>query len=122
VTEVDKVNVTIAKGHILKKVHVNRLNSTTAILYGNFNAGNVTTQMKGDLISQVPLQYDCCEELGIHVNLSKMTMDLAYKRTVSHLDNMKYASKKVSDLFEEVREQEMRNEHVIYHDTLFYCR
>jgi hypothetical protein len=68
--------------------------STTAILYGNFNAGNVTTQMKGDLISQVPLQYDCCEDLGIHVNLSKLTMDLAYKRTVSHLDNMKYATRK----------------------------
>ena len=73
--------------------------------------------MKGDLISQVPLQYDCCEELGIQVNLSKLAMDLTYGRSVSHLDDMKYASKKVSDLLEEVRDQEWRNNHAIYHDT-----
>jgi hypothetical protein len=90
---------------------------TTTILYGNSNVGNVSTQMKGDLISQVPLQYDCCKELGIQVNLSKLAMDLTYRRTVSHLDDMKYASKKVSDLLEEVRDQEWRNNHAIYHDT-----
>jgi hypothetical protein len=90
---------------------------TTAILYGNSNVGNVSTQLKGDLISQVPLQYDCCEELGIQVNLSKLTMDLTYRKTVSHLDDLKYASKKVSDLLEEVKDQEWRNNHVIYHDT-----
>ena len=30
---------------------------------------------------------------------------------------MKYASKKVSDLLEDVKEQEWRNNHVVYHDT-----
>ena len=44
-------------------------------------------------------------------------MDLTYRRTVSHLDDMKYASKTVSDLLEEVRDQEWRNNHAIYHDT-----
>jgi hypothetical protein len=60
---------------------------TTAILYGYSNVGNVSTQLKGDLISQVPLQYYCCEELGFQVNLSKLTMDLTYRKTVSHLDD-----------------------------------
>ena len=54
--------------------------STTIILYGNSNVGNINTQIKGDILSQVTLQYDCCEELGIHVNLSKLTMDLTYKK------------------------------------------
>jgi len=71
--------------------------------------GNISTQIKGDLLSQVTLQYDCCEELGIRVNLSKLTMDLTYRKTVSHLNGLKHASKKVSDLLEDVKEQEWRD-------------
>ena len=36
---------------------------------------------------------------------------------MSHLDDLKYASKKVSDLLEDVKEQEWRNSHAVYHDT-----
>ena len=89
----------------------------TAILHSSFKVGNTSTREKGDLLSQVTLPYDCCEELGMHINLSKLTMDLAYKKTVSHLDDLKYASKKVSDLLEDVKEQEWRNSHAVYHDT-----
>jgi hypothetical protein len=89
----------------------------TAILYSNSNVGNTSTRVKGDIISQVTLQHDCCEELGVQINLSKLTMDLAYKKTVSHLDDLKYASKKVSDLLENMKEQEWKNSHVMYHDT-----
>jgi hypothetical protein len=90
---------------------------TTAILYCSSNIGNISTQLKGDLLSQVTLQYHCCEELGIQVNLSKLAVDLTYRKTVSHLDDLKYASKKVSDLLEDVKEQEWRNKHVTYRDT-----
>jgi hypothetical protein len=88
---------------------------TTAILYGNSNAGNVSKQIRGDLISQVPLSYNCCGELVLHVNLSKLTVDLRYRKTVSHLNDMKQASKRVSKLLEEVREQEWKNTHAVYH-------
>jgi hypothetical protein len=90
---------------------------TTAILYGNFNVGKISTRVNGDLLSLVTLQYDCCEEIGMQVNLSKLTMDLTYRKTVSHLDDLKHAIKKVSDLLEDVQAQEWRNNHVVYHDT-----
>jgi len=89
----------------------------TAILHSSFNIGSANTRIKGDFLSQVTLQYDCCEELGMQINLSRLIMDLTYKKTVSHLDDLKYASKKVSDLLEDVKEQEWRNNHAVYHDT-----
>jgi hypothetical protein len=42
----------------------------------------------------------------MQMNLSKLAMNLTYGKTVSHLDDLKYASKKVSDLLEDVKEQE----------------
>jgi len=53
----------------------------------------------------------------MHINLSKLSMDLTYHKTVSHLDDLKYASKRVSELLENVKEQEWRNNHAPYHDT-----
>jgi len=57
----------------------------------------------------------------MQINFSKLSMDLTYHKTVSHLDDLKYASKKVSELLEDVKEQEWRDNHVAYHDTLSYC-
>jgi hypothetical protein len=87
-----------------------------AILYSNSNVGNTSTRVKGDFLFQVTLQYDCCEELGVQIKLSKLTLDLAYKKIVSHLDELKYASKKVSDMLQDVKKQEWENTHVMYHD------
>ena len=39
--------------------------SITTILYSNVEAGTTSTRVKGDFLSQVTLQYDCCEELGM---------------------------------------------------------
>jgi hypothetical protein len=89
----------------------------TAILYRSSDVGNTSTRVKGDFLSQVTLHYDCCEELGMQISLSKLSMDPSYHKTVSHLDDLKYASKKVSELLEDVKEQEWRNNHVAYHDT-----
>ena len=96
---------------------------TTAILYGSSDIGNTSARVQGDFLSQVTLQYDCCEELGTRINLSKLSMDLIYHKTVSHLDDLKYANIMVSELLEDVKEQEWKNSHVAYHDThtLFYC-
>jgi hypothetical protein len=48
----------------------------TAILYSSVNVNNTSTHVKGDFLSQVTLPYDCCEELGMQINLSKLSMDL----------------------------------------------
>ena len=90
---------------------------TTAILYGNSNAGNVSKQLRGDLISQVPLLYNCCEDPGFQVNLSRLSVDLRYRKSVTHLGDMKHASERVSELLEKVREQEWKNTHAVYHNA-----
>jgi hypothetical protein len=53
----------------------------------------------------------------MQINLSTLSIDLTYQKTVSHLDDLKYANKKVSELLEDVKEQEWKNSHVAYHDT-----
>ena len=55
--------------------------------------------------------------MGFQVNLSKFTIDLSYRKTVAQLYDLKYASKKVSDLVEDMKEQEWRNSHIVYRDT-----
>jgi hypothetical protein len=54
------------------------------------------------LLSQIDLQYTCCEQLGVKVNFSHIALEIAYRKTVAHLDDLRYASTKVSDLLEEV--------------------
>ena len=44
-------------------------------------------------------------------------MEVTYRNTVAQLDNLRYASRKVSDLLEEVNEQEWENNRVAYHNT-----
>jgi hypothetical protein len=90
--------------------------STTAILYGNAII-NSSTFENGDFLSQVTVQYDCCEEAGERVNLSQLTLDLAPARTIAHLDDLKYASKRVSDILEEMKEQDWKNSHTGYRNT-----
>jgi hypothetical protein len=87
------------------------------VLYSDSIVDNSSTQIKGDLLSQITLQHDCCEELGMPVNLSTLSLDLAYRKTASHLNDLRQASKKVSELMEAVKEQEWKSSHVIYRDT-----
>jgi hypothetical protein len=91
--------------------------STTAILYGSVTINNSSTFVKGDFLSQVTVQYDCCEEAGVRVNLSQLTLDLPYARKFAHLDDLKYTSKSVSDIREEIKEQDWKNSHIGYRNT-----
>ena len=59
----------------------------TALLYSDSMVGKISTQIKGDLLSRVTLGYDCCDELGFQINLSHLTMDLTYRKTVFHLND-----------------------------------
>jgi hypothetical protein len=91
--------------------------SATAILYGNAIINNSSTFENGDLLSQITVQYDCCEEAGERVNLSQLTLNLAPARTIALLDDLKYASKRVSDVLEEMKERDWRNSHTGYRNT-----
>ena len=59
---------------------------------------------KGDFLSHVPLQYECCEELGVNLKLFDFPVGTPYKKVFTHFDDFKYASKKVSDLEKEIME------------------
>jgi len=51
-------------------------------------------------------------------------VEVAFRKTVAHLDELRYASRKVSDLLEEVNEQEWKNNHVAYCNThcfIIFC-
>ena len=65
-----------------------------------------TTLTGGDLLSQIPLQHDCCEELGVAFNLTGLALEIPHRYVVRHLDELRYASKKVVDLEKEIVEQE----------------
>ena len=91
--------------------------STSILLYGSSVVGDTTAQITGDLVSQFDLQYACCEELGVKVNFSQLPVEVVYRKTVADLDDLRYASRKISDLLEELNEQEWKNKHVAYRST-----
>ena len=64
---------------------------------------------------QVQLRNECCEELGTRINLSTLKIDLNFRETVSHADDLKYVGVKVKDLEKHIEEHEWRNKHAIIH-------
>jgi hypothetical protein len=70
-----------------------------------------------DLFSQIPLDIDCLEAIGLHSNLSISSIKLDFRRVVSHVDDLKHASYKISELEKEIKEQEWRNHQKIKHAT-----
>jgi hypothetical protein len=61
------------------------------------------------------LQNECCEELGARVNLSKINLNLNFRQTVSHADDLRYAGIKVRDLERHVLEHEWKEKHSVVH-------
>jgi hypothetical protein len=73
----------------------------------------VNSSMKGDdVLSQTPLNFDCCAELGVKFNLSSLPVNFEFKHIASHLEDLKHASFKISELEKEVKEQEWKNRHM----------
>ena len=91
--------------------------STNALLYGSSVAGNTGVQIPGDLLSQIDIQYACCEELGVKINISQIPVGVAYRKTIAHLDDLRLASARVSDLLEAVDEQDWKNRLVTHRNT-----
>jgi len=68
-------------------------------------------------MSKVHLEYDCCEELHVKFNISTLNLNTSFKQIVSHLDDLKIASHRISDVETMIREQEWKRRHTFSHNT-----
>jgi len=64
---------------------------------------------------QVPLHNECCEELGARVNPSKLKLNLNFRQTVSHANDLRYAGVKVRELERHTLEHEWQEKHSVLH-------
>jgi hypothetical protein len=76
-----------------------------------------TKGYESDFLSRVNLEYDCCEGLSAKVNISTMSVNTSFKHVVSHLDDLKIASRRISDVEHMIREQEWKRLHTTSHNT-----
>jgi hypothetical protein len=78
-----------------------------------------------DFMSKVNLEYDCCEYLNSKTNLSILSLNASFKHIVSHLDDLKVASHKISDVEHLLKEQEWKRLHSAFHNTysvlVYFC-
>jgi len=65
-----------------------------------------SSNTKEHRLVQVQLHNECCEELGTRVNLIKLNLNLNFRQTVSHADDLSYAGIKVGDLEKHILEHE----------------
>lgn len=72
---------------------------------------------ESDFLSKVDLHYDCCENLSVKVNLSTIQLNASFKHIATHLDDLKVASHKVSEIEHSIREQEWKRWHTVSHNT-----
>jgi hypothetical protein len=76
-----------------------------------------TTKYGGDLLSKVETQFECCENFGVSKNVSHLELELNFKHMVSCVEDLKYASYKVSKLEEKIKETEWKHQHTKSHST-----
>jgi hypothetical protein len=70
-----------------------------------------------DIVSRIHFDLDCLEELGIRFNTSNSPINFEFKHVASHLDDLKHASYKISELEKEINEQEWKNHQISKHAT-----
>lgn len=72
---------------------------------------------ESDFLSSVPLEYDCCEHLNSKTNLSNIHLNTSFRHIVSHLDDLKVASHRISEVETMIKEQEWKRLHTASHNT-----
>jgi hypothetical protein len=79
---------------------------TSALLQASVTVA-VNSSLKGeDVLSQILLKYDYCEEFGLKFNVRSSPLSMDFKHAASHLDDLKYANFKLAESEKEVQEQE----------------
>jgi hypothetical protein len=76
-----------------------------------------TTGYDSNFLSTVDLDYDCCEYLKAKTNLSGLHLNTSFKHIVSHLEDLKLASHKISDVEKLISEHEWCSLHLASHST-----
>jgi hypothetical protein len=72
---------------------------------------------ESDFLSKVNLEYDCCEHLNAKSNLSSLHLNTSFKHIVSHLDDLKMASHRISEVEYMIKEQQWKQLHTASHNT-----
>jgi len=75
------------------------------------------TGYESDFMSSVRLEYDCCEEMSAKINISTIRLNNSFKHIVSHLDDLKIASHRISEVENMIKEQECKRLHASSHNT-----
>lgn len=91
--------------------------SPNTLLYGNTAVGNTSLPLEGDFLLQLEFNDVCCEELRVKLHSYPASVDIAYQKTTSHLEDLRSASTKVSELIRKVDEQDWKNHYVNHHNT-----
>jgi hypothetical protein len=71
----------------------------------------------GDLLSKVDAEFDCCDQLSSRINLSHIDLDMKFKHIVNQVEDLKFASYKISELEKLAREHEWKSKYTGYHTT-----
>ena len=75
------------------------------------------TGYESGFMSSVRLEYDCCEEMSAKINISTIRLNNSFKHIVSHLDDLKIASYRISEVENMIKEQEWKRLHASSHNT-----
>jgi hypothetical protein len=78
-----------------------------------------TKGFESNFLSKVHLEYDCCEELNVKLNIGITHLNTSYTHTVSHLDDLKIASHTVSEVENMIKEQEWKRLHTSSHGMYY---
>jgi hypothetical protein len=73
---------------------------TYSLVKSNYSSSN------NDFALQIYVEYDCCENLDCKINMSLINLNTKFKHIVSHLDDLKIASHKVSQVEYMIKGQE----------------
>jgi hypothetical protein len=76
-----------------------------------------TSRYGGDLLSKIESEFECCEQFGTSVNLSHVELDMKLRHIVTHMEDLKFASYKISELEKVAKEMEWKWKHIQYHKT-----
>jgi hypothetical protein len=76
-----------------------------------------STGYEGNFLFRVHLEYDYYEGLAVKVNISTIHVNTSFKHVVSHLDDLKIASLRISDVEHMSREQEWKRLYTSSHNT-----
>jgi hypothetical protein len=86
-----------------------------------------STGYDSHFLSKLHLEYDCCESLNEKVNISKINVNTSFKHVVSHLDDLKIASRRIADVEHMIRKQDWKQQHTSHNTysalvyVCYYC-